>query len=43
MNKLSEGLDVIQKRDKIKNNLQAMRRKGLIEVEGKIWKLSSKV
>lgn len=42
INKLSEGLDITQKRDKIKNNLQAMRRKGLIEVDGKIWKLTSK-
>ena len=42
INKLSESLDITQKRDKIKNNLQAMRRKGLIEVEGKIWKLASK-
>lgn len=42
INKLSEGLDITQKRDKIKNNLQSMRRQGLIEVDGKIWKLTSK-
>lgn len=40
MNKLSEGLDDSQKINKIKNNLQSLRNKGIIEVEGKIWKMS---
>ncbi|WP_027126302.1 RNA-binding domain-containing protein [Gelidibacter mesophilus] len=40
MNKLSEGLDDSQKINKIKNNLQSLRNKGIIEVKGKIWKMS---
>lgn len=37
--KLSEGLSETQKRDKIKNQLQELKRNGVIHVEGKEWKL----
>jgi ATP-dependent DNA helicase RecG len=40
INKLSEGLDNEQKIGKIKNNLQELRKKGIIEVEGKTWRMS---
>ncbi|PRD57045.1 RNA-binding domain-containing protein [Sphingobacterium gobiense] len=39
MPKLSEGLSDIQKRDKIKNQLQELKRKKVIYVEGKEWRL----
>lgn len=31
---------VQQKRTKIKNNLQSLRKKGIIMINGKIWKMS---
>lgn len=39
MPKLSEGLSDIQKRDKIKNQLQELKRNKIIHVEGKEWRL----
>jgi ATP-dependent DNA helicase RecG len=40
LNKLSEGLDISQKINKIKNSLQTLKKQGIIEVEGKLWKMS---
>ena len=40
INKLSEGLDISQKINKIKNSLQALKKQGVIVVEGKLWKMS---
>ncbi len=40
LEKLPDILSVEQKRTKIKNNLQNLRKKGLIEINGKIWKMS---
>lgn len=40
MPKLSEGLSDIQKRDKIKNQLQELKRKKVIYVDGKEWRLT---
>ena len=40
LNKLSEGLDISQKINKIKNSLQALKKQGVIVVEGKLWKMS---
>ena len=37
-NKFSDILSLQQKRDKISNILMSMKKKGLIELEGKIWK-----
>ena len=42
LEKLPEVLTTKQKRTKIKNNLQHLRRKGIIEITGKIWKMSKK-
>lgn len=39
MEKLPDILDVEQKRNKIKNNLQILRTKGIIEPNGKLWKI----
>lgn len=39
MPKLSEGLNDIQKRDKIKNQLQELKRKKVIYVDGKEWRI----
>lgn len=39
MPKLSEGLSDVQKRDKIKNQLQELKRRKVIHVEGKEWRL----
>jgi len=41
--KLPDVLDIEQKRNKIKNNLQLLRKQGTIIVEGKIWKMSKKI
>ncbi len=38
--KLPDVLDEKQKQNKIKNNLQKLRKQGLIEPNGKIWKMS---
>ncbi len=40
MSKLSENLDIKQKKNKIKNALQKLRMEGLIEPHGKSWKMS---
>lgn len=40
LDKLSDVLDVPQKKAKIKNNLQALRKAGVINTIGKIWKMS---
>ncbi|WP_205860416.1 hypothetical protein [Polaribacter sp. 11A2H] len=40
LNKLSEGLDISQKINKIKNSIQALKKQGVIVVEGKLWKMS---
>ena len=40
INKLSEGLDIPQKINKIKNSLQTLKKQGVIVVEGKLWKMS---
>ena len=41
LDKLPEILDINQKRDKIKNILQWLKRQGKIRVEGKIWKMAT--
>ena len=40
--KLPDVLDVQQKKNKIKNNLQALRKEGRIDIEGKVWKMSKR-
>lgn len=40
LEKLPDILSIEQKRTKIKNNLQNLRKKGVIEINGKIWKMS---
>jgi ATP-dependent DNA helicase RecG len=40
LDKLPDVLDIQQKRDKVKNNLQTLKKQGLIQPEGKIWKMS---
>jgi ATP-dependent DNA helicase RecG len=40
LEKLPDVLDQNQKQNKIKNNLQALRKQGKIEPHGKIWKMS---
>ena len=40
LDKLPDVLDIIQKRNKIKNNLQTLRKQGKIDIKGKIWKMS---
>jgi len=42
LDKLPDVLDSKQKRNKIKNNLQLLRKQGIIVVCGKIWKMSKK-
>lgn len=39
LDKLSDLLDVRQKKNKIKNNLQILRKNGIIEIQGKIWRI----
>jgi ATP-dependent DNA helicase RecG len=39
LNKISDSLTIKQKKDRIKNVLQAMRREGTIKVEDKVWSL----
>jgi len=36
----TEVLDISQKKNKIKNNLQSLRKQGIIEPQGKFWKMS---
>lgn len=40
LDKLPDALDKTQKSNKIKNNLQKLRVKGLMHVNGKFWKMS---
>jgi len=40
LKKLPDVLTIKQKQTKIKNNLQYLRREGIIEISGKIWKMS---
>jgi len=40
LEKLPDVLDQNQKQNKVKNNLQALRKQGKIEPHGKIWKMS---
>ena len=40
LDKLPDVLDINQKRNKIKNNMQLLRKQGLIAVKDKIWYLS---
>lgn len=40
LDKLPDVLDITQKKNKIKNNLQRLRKQGDIDVKGKIWKMS---
>lgn len=40
LDKLPDVLSIEQKRTKIKNNLQYLRKKGIIEVKGKLWRMS---
>lgn len=42
LDKLPEFLDEKQKKDKIKNNLQSLKRSGILENEGKTWKMSKR-
>lgn len=42
LDKLPDVLDIDQKKNKVKNILQSMRRKGVIETEGKTWEMSKK-
>ncbi|MGX5858603.1 RNA-binding domain-containing protein [Dyadobacter jiangsuensis] len=39
--KISEGLDISQKKDKIKNCLQKLRNEGVIVSSGKMWRIKS--
>ena len=41
IDKLSDVLDISQKKNKIKNNLQKLKIDGKITVEGKLWKMSN--
>lgn len=40
LDKLPDVLDISQKQNKIKNNLQSLKRQGLIEPRGKVWTMS---
>ena len=40
LDKLPEFLDIKQKKDKVKNNLQTLKKTGVISNDGKIWKMS---
>ncbi|AMK77071.1 hypothetical protein A1342_21080 [Methylomonas methanica] len=42
LDKLSEVLDATQKDNKVKNLLQALKQEGLIEPEGKSWRMSKR-
>lgn len=39
--KYPDVLDIDQKKNKIKNNLQSLRKQGKIDIKGKIWKMSN--
>ncbi|HOG43640.1 MAG TPA: hypothetical protein PLD55_09070 [bacterium] len=40
LDKLPDVLDEKQKKNKVKNNLQVLRRKGEIYIDGKVWRMS---
>lgn len=40
LDKLPDVLDITQKKNKVKNNLQLLRRHGVISLKGKIWTMS---
>jgi ATP-dependent DNA helicase RecG len=40
LDKLPDILDINQKKNKIKNNLQALKKAGKIENKGKVWQMS---
>ncbi|MCG6188594.1 RNA-binding domain-containing protein [Maribellus maritimus] len=42
LDKLPDILDMTQKKNKIKNNLQILKNTGIIEPHGKLWKMSNK-
>ena len=42
LDKLPEVLNEQQKDNKVKNLLQSMRREGLIDLEGKTWRMSKR-
>lgn len=42
LDKLPDILDEKQKSNKVKNLLQAMRRAGLIDLDGKTWRMSKR-
>ncbi|MDG9671486.1 hypothetical protein ONV78_27375 [Hahella sp. CR1] len=42
LDKLPDVLDATQKDNKVKNLLQALKQEGLIEPEGKSWRMSNK-
>lgn len=41
LDKLPEFLDIKQKKDKVKNNLQSLKKAGKINNNGKIWEMSN--
>ena len=41
LDKLPDVLDTLQKQNKIKNNLQSLRKQGVIEIQGKVWRMSN--
>lgn len=40
LDKLPDVLDIQQKKNKVKNNLQTLKKQGFIAPEGKLWKIS---
>ena len=43
LDKLPDVLDIQQKKNKVKNNLQALKKQGFIAPEGKLWKMSKPI
>lgn len=41
LDKLPDVLDTLQKQNKIKNNLQSLRKQGVIGIKGKVWRMSN--
>lgn len=42
LDKLPDVLDIEQKKNKVKNNLQTLRRQGKIKPDGKVWRMSKR-
>jgi ATP-dependent DNA helicase RecG len=40
LDKLPAFLDIEQKKNKVKNNLQTLKKSGVISNDGKVWKMS---